>query len=234
MKTEAIEFLFASLVTSYPDDSFPEYVAQLLDDPSLEIPLSLRAQVEATLLSEHTLDDLRSLYIDLFDRGRSSNPLYETEYGRARAMVKGHELADISGFYLAFGLEFPPDATNKDMVDHIAIELEFYALLLLKHQALAENNNQEGTEVVHDARVKFMQDHLGRFAAAIMKRPGVAGNRFYSTVFGWCNELIQAECLEIGAQVIAAEWVAGEQEEEEVCCKLGGSTAAEKALSASL
>lgn len=231
MKTNAIEFLFASLATSYPDENFAEFMSELLDDPALEIPVNLRAQVEAVMFSENSLDDLRSLYIDLFDRGRSSNPLYETEYGRERAMVKGHELADIAGFYKAFGLEFAEDRANKDMFDHIAIELEFYALLLLKQAAL-EGKDDEGTQVVFEARKKFMIDHLGRFIGAICKRPGIMGSRFFSSVFAWCNELVIQECSKIGAEVIPAQWVTGQSEPEEVCCTLRGSQLASKDMPA--
>ncbi|MBI2601774.1 MAG: molecular chaperone TorD family protein [Deltaproteobacteria bacterium] len=220
MKTEAREFLTASLLSSYPDAQFGDYVAELLKDELLELPESLRAMVEEFIASEDSLDNLRSEYIDLFDRGRSSNPLYETEYGRARAMVKGHELADISGFYKAFGLEFGVDGTQKDMVDHVAIELEFYALLLLKQDHLVKDS--EGSSVVLDARKKFLQEHLGRFVGAITQRPGVKESPFYSTLFNWCHDLIQEECRELSVEVIPADWITGQQEPEMTDCMLRG------------
>ena len=49
---------------------------------------------------------------------------------RSHGMGKGNTLADIGGFYQAFGLTL--DRGIHELPDHIAVELEFYGLLLLK------------------------------------------------------------------------------------------------------
>ena len=92
-------FLLASLVTSYPDVNFAEYTAMVLSDDKLTLPEEVRWRIEQSLKSESMLDDLRSEYIDVFDRSKELNPLYETEYGRERSMFKANELSDIAGFY---------------------------------------------------------------------------------------------------------------------------------------
>lgn len=216
-------FILASLITGYPDEFFCENVNMLLTDPDLSIPVELRTSLEKKLSKVEDINDLRSEYIDLFDRGRSTNSLYETEYGRDRAMGKGKELSDLAGFYKAFGLEFGEEGTTREMLDHVSVELEFYALLLIKHTVLVENADANGTEIVLDARSKFLKDHLGRFSGIIGDRPGVKDSAFYSLVFQWCKELVQEECKNLNVTPEPNYWVPGEQEKEEICCGASGA-----------
>ena len=152
-------------------------------------------------IDEHTdgLDELRSSYVDLFDRGDGRVPLYETEYGRMRGMSKGNDLADIAGFYQAFGLTNEADRVH-EMLDHVAVELEFYSVLLLKEDALAAEENAEGVAIVRDARRKFLLEHLGRLARGISERPEVRADPTYGAVFAWCWKLVAAECAEVGVE----------------------------------
>ena len=219
-------FLLASALTGYPGPSFPAHVQLLLGDAWME-PAGASAGMEAwqqvcicigaRIEHAEALDDLRSDYIDLFDRGLGSSPLYETEYGRDRAMRKAAELVDLAGFYRAFGLETQTSETH-EMLDHISVELEFYGVLLMKEHALLEAGNQEGVEIVGDARRKFLREHLGRFPAAICERPGVTGHSFYRPVFTWCAALVAEECRREQVSPIPLSWISGQQESEEVAC----------------
>jgi nitrate reductase assembly molybdenum cofactor insertion protein NarJ len=221
-------FLLASLLSGYPDENFGEYVGILLDDPELSCPDALKSRVMEFVHAEGALDELRSDYIELFDRGQAANPLYETEYGRDRALAKGRELADLAGFYKAFGLEIDGQGTSREMLDHVAVELEFYALLLLKQEYLEEQGDREGMEIVFDARRKFMADHLGRFVGAIAGRPGVTSSDSYSSIFGWCRELIDEECRDLGVSPDQAGWVQGQAENETMACGTSNDTSANK------
>ena len=91
-------------------------------------------------------DDIRSAFLALFDSAQGRASLYETEYGRMRGMAKGNDLADVAGFYRAFGLELDTDQAH-EMLDHIAVELEFYALLLLKQSHLVSGCDAEGCAI---------------------------------------------------------------------------------------
>ncbi len=163
---------------------------------------------------ENYSDDLRSEYIDLFDRGHQSTPLYETEYARARTMVKGSELVDIAGFYKAFGLQIGPE-----MVDHIAVELEFYGWLLQKNDYLEQIGDTEGQQIVLDARKKFLRSHLGPFIGAICERPGLAKSEFYSAVFAHTRDLVHAECATLEVPIETLSWVEGTGEPDKIeCC----------------
>lgn len=72
---------------------------------------------------------------------------------------RSQQLADVAGFYQAFGLEVSPRAQER--LDHISVECEFLYVLLAKEAAAVQAGNQEGMEVCRDARRKFFQEHLG-------------------------------------------------------------------------
>jgi nitrate reductase assembly molybdenum cofactor insertion protein NarJ len=227
-------FVLASIVTTYPDAAYVENIKLLLDDDSLSNGLDensvnkltqLRAQLADLIGNPEQLADLCSEYIDRFDRGRDLNSLYETEYGRSRAMVKGNELADIAGFYRAFGFETGGDGVKAEMHDHVAVELEFYALLAFKTFALNNAGNAEGVEIVLDARRKFLRDHLARYLGALCERPGVKESIFFSTAFGFCYDLVMSECRSLDVNLEPVQWLSGQSEGVEMSC--GGSASCE-------
>lgn len=226
----ATAFLMASFLTSYPDAQVAQCVNAALLDPRLDgssvtadasVWRAARRQAEQAVSSDVVWTSLGSAYIDLFDHGRQHNSLYETEYGRNRAMVKGTELADIAAFYRAFGLEFGDDESAHEMLDHVSVELEFYALLLLKQDALVARGDEEGQAIVLDARKKFLESHLGRFVDAIAARPGVAESEFYGPVLAWCRDLVAEECQRLQVAVQPVEWRDADVEQEQMNC---GST----------
>lgn len=80
-------------------------------------------------------------------------PPYETEYiSEKLSFQRAQQLADISGFYRAFGVE--PGAERPD---HVALELEFLALLI-DLEARAETKDQ--FVVSRDAQSNFVANHL--------------------------------------------------------------------------
>jgi TorA maturation chaperone TorD len=68
-------------------------------------------------------------------------------------------LADIGGFYQAFGLQVSTRAGER--LDHITAQAEFLYVLLAKEAAAQDAGNQEGVEICRDARRKFFQEHVG-------------------------------------------------------------------------
>ena len=232
----AVAFLMASLLTSYPDVPCAHGLSAVLGEAQLEPSCAvadprgwrrIRASVEAVMASAEALDTLRSEYIAIFDRGRVHNSLYETEYGRG-ALVKGNALADIAGFYRAFGLEFGHEDSAHEMLDHVSVELEFYALLLMKQETLAANGDAEGQAIVCEAQQKFLEAHLGRFVGAIATRPVVMASAFYGPVLAWCRGLVAAECARLGISPLPVDWPSTFAEPEEMgcggaCSLLGGA-----------
>lgn len=206
-------FVLASVLMSYPMDSMSTSLPALLADEQIVLPPELCALVSARTSSEN-LQDLQSEYIAIFDNGRESNPICETEYDRRRALAKGKELSDIAGFYHAFGFELDPSVEGLEMLDHVGIELEFYALLLMKQIHLMEIEAEQGVGIIEDGRKKFLQSHLGRFVRAISNRPDVQASSFYGPVFNWGAALIEEECKKLNLTVEQAEWLDGPTQEK--------------------
>jgi putative dimethyl sulfoxide reductase chaperone len=209
------EFLLASAVTGYPDPDLAELLVELEGDLLEQEALGAMASVTAA-----GVDSLRATYIDLFDRGKDRVSLYETEYGRMNGLGKGRELADISGFYRAFSLALEDgDEATRELYDHVAVELEFYASLLLRQQILADRGDGVGCEVVEDARRKFLTDHLGRFVGAIASQPAVRANEVYGPVFAWCDRLVREECERLGVSPAPLDFFAddGDRDETTAC-----------------
>lgn len=98
-------------------------------------------------------------------------PPYETEYQRNEdTFFRAQQMADIGGFYRAFGLQ--PGAERGERPDHVATELEFMALLLFKQRtAFARSDDTvesaaEHGEICRQAQAEFLREHLGWWAPA--------------------------------------------------------------------
>jgi TorA maturation chaperone TorD len=109
---------------------------------------------------------LRHGFHDAFDEssGRRCVPNEMDQLNGAPQLelTRNFEMADVSGFFRAFGVEASPAC---ERVDHISAELEFMHLLAVKEAvSLHEEGAGEHSEVCRDAARSFMRDHLGRWA----------------------------------------------------------------------
>ncbi len=216
LELQAIRFALAARLTSYPDADFRPAVEALLATGAIE-----RESVDAltAVLHDDDPDEVRSEYVALFDHGADRTPLYETEYGRMRGMSKGPELADLNGFYRAFGLLAADGSQHHEMGDHLGVELEFYSVLLARQARLLELADAEGVEIVEDARRKFLADHLGRFAGAIAARENVARSASYGPVFAWAAGLVAAQCEVLGVTPAPLDFHSRESAPpDDACC----------------
>ena len=164
-------------------------------------------------MREEGIDALRERWIALFDAGKERVPLYETEYGRMRGLSKGNDLADLRGFYRAFGLDLGP--RTYDMLDHLAIELEFYAVLVAKEEFLS-SRDADGAGIVADGRRSFLQEHLGGFVFAVAARG--AADELYGPLLAWGVELVTAECRDLGIAPVPLEYFADRGREQAPRC----------------
>ncbi len=191
----AAPFRLASHLAAYPEDAFVARLRSGIDDCDASECRSAgdewrEVAALGRALHETALEDLRADYVGLFDRTADDNPMSEIEYG-GRGAARGSELADIAGFYLAFGVR-PMEGGG--LRDHLAVELEFYGWLCAKEEQLQALGDRGGVSAVRDGRRKFLGEHLGRFAAAVAARPAVARHSFYGPALAWCAGLVQREC----------------------------------------
>lgn len=109
-------------------------------------------------------------YVFLFDR-QVRCPPYEGAYGDGPQLAgKPAALADIAGFYEAFGLT--PAGAQPETEDHIVAELEFMSALAMKHAWALETEDAEGALVTRAAQRAFLAEHLGRWAGAFAREVG--------------------------------------------------------------
>ena len=90
-------------------------------------------------------------------------PMYECEYIPSRLdFQKSQTLADVAGFYGAFGLDLPDQPPER--ADHLTLELEFMACLLELERRAIESGKREPADVCRKARTRFFREHLGWWA----------------------------------------------------------------------
>jgi putative dimethyl sulfoxide reductase chaperone len=103
-------------------------------------------------------------YHRLFE-GPIACPINETTYVRRD---KGAILADICGFYRAFGFEPSPDVGEKP--DHLRGELEFLAALFIMEARALEQGNDDHADITRQAIIRFASDHLTDWLASFCAR----------------------------------------------------------------
>ena len=125
------------------------------------------AQIMAALEAPFSLPELSALDLEAlqadhrYTLGLSGSLPYETEVGLPDEFRQSQELADIAGFYRAFG--FRPGGAVRERPDYLATELEFMCLLALKQAYAASEGHAGHVEVCTQAQKSFLQDHLGRW-----------------------------------------------------------------------
>jgi TorA maturation chaperone TorD len=142
-------------------------------------------------------------------------PPYESSYYPAGLE---QNLADIAGFYRAFGLRVAPEAHER--VDHIGSQLEFVAVLCAKEVRALQNDLTEQAEICRAARRAFLADHLGRWAPAFAARvKDKARLPLYPALTEALMALLTREAGELGVTLHAAlppTWV-GSAAVDEAC-----------------
>lgn len=185
-------------------EGFPVLTAALerLDDPSGR---GLLASAVACLraLAVPSVDAIEGAFVRLF--GHTARGLVgacEAEYGPDTGFQQPHQLADIAGYYLAFGLH--PATASDTRLDHIGCECEFMGFLNRKQALLladpdASSDGLDTLAATEEAQRTFLRDHLGRFGRAFAVRAAGADTDGYLGVFGRVlMALVDTECARLG------------------------------------
>lgn len=178
--------------------SWPE-VLGCVDPNIVELLRSVEndARKEAVALLDHTDGEpreLQSRYDKLFGHAvRGQCPTYEMEYGRNEIIRQACDLADLAGFYNAFGLEFANGANGRP--DHITAECEFMSTLCAKEAHALAQNDEENIDICINAQRTFLKDHLARWLPAFVHRIEEAdGTSLYSTLARFADTFVKTEC----------------------------------------
>ena len=124
---------------------------------------------------------------------------YETEYGLPHEFRQSQEMADIAGFYRAFG--FDVGGVIRERPDHLSAELEFMHTLTLKEALSQESGQADHREVCIDAERKFLRDHLARWIGWFKKRLDQAEvDGPYAALAGLTVLFVESEAERLGAQ----------------------------------
>ncbi len=183
-----VEETVRRLISNKQNSMFAELVS-IIDEKLVEDVSNLAVEVDAEFE-----DKMESSYFNLFGHSaRSSVPPYETEYGDKSLFQQPHQLADISGFLTAFGLEI--NTEGHERIDHVSCELEFMCFLTRKEAYAIENEKSAMLRETLKAERSFLKDHLARFAPTFshlcMKEdPG----GFYGNLGRLLRNFVQIEC----------------------------------------
>lgn len=127
-------------------------------------------------------------------------PPYETEYhASSEPFFRSQQMADIAGFYRAFGLD--PSTASPERPDYLPLQLEFMAFLLLKKRLAAEAGAGDQVEICAAAEATFFRDHLAwwapSFTTGLRRR---AGTGFYASLSEALAAFLPTERQRLGVE----------------------------------
>jgi len=150
-----------------------------------------------------TIERLSVEYSRLF-LGAGLVPLREGGFGDGmRFAGQPVDIADVSGFYLAFGFALPD--TSACPPDYLGVELEFVSLLHLKIALTLQQVRSEELRITRSALAAFLKDHLGRwskpFATALTDAGALPAYRAMGTLLA---RAIAADCTSLKVRPVDA------------------------------
>ena len=142
----------------------------------------------------------QQLYDDLFGHAvRGKCPAYEMEYGRNEIIRQASDLADLAGFYRAFGLEIASDACGRP--DHISAECEFMSALCAKEGHAHAQGDDTNVDICLDGERAFLRDHLGRWLPALAHSVQAADeDGLFGALARFADAFVKAECSHFDIQ----------------------------------
>lgn len=130
---------------------------------------------------------------------RGACPPYELEYGLGEIVQRASDLADVSGFYAAFGMEL--GGLVNERPDHVSVEAEFMAVLCTKEAYGIDHGESELCDAVRSAQREFLESHLGQWTPAFLRRVQESQRSgFYLRLADFAIAFLHSECerFEVG------------------------------------
>jgi DMSO reductase family type II enzyme chaperone len=226
LRRSAIYRLLATAF-AYPTPARLEHVASRAAQAGADAPPGVRAALDRLAGAARGADaaTLAGDHVDLFQR-QVRCPPYEGAYGAPQMSGKSTLLADIAGFYLAFGLT--PAEAQPEVEDHVCAETEFMSALALKEAWALAEGHAEGLAVTRDAARAFLRDHLARWSTTFVQRlADLAPPGFYPAAAALLEEWLKAECARLEVEPAPLVGVTAAEEAPFACPMAPASTDAE-------
>ncbi|GAB6152257.1 hypothetical protein JCM17380_10070 [Desulfosporosinus burensis] len=162
MDNSVIAELYLSFAAVFhrPNLEVSDHLEELVDlwseiIPEIDEPLQkLKAFCQQFPPGEQRLNALWEHYIPLFETGAVEASPYASVYGEEEGLVLGKEAFNVQQFYANCG--YVMGEKSGELPDHLAVELEFCALLASNGQA--------------ELLLEFLKKHLTPFLESILPR----------------------------------------------------------------
>lgn len=173
---------------------------------------------EVDQASVPAVGELAGRWVRWFDLGRVAP--YEGSNVASTAGGVTPRLADVAGFYRAFGLQVVDDRP-----DHVVAQLEFLAMAVLAEAEAIENDRTDDAGAAADAIRSFLRDHVGGWIDAWAARVGaIAELNPWAPYAAAAAELVRTEAalrnvipLTDAAVLVADAGIADDEEAEMAC-----------------
>ena len=139
-----------------------------------ELPPSLLSLTALVEVNESSFEEQCSEFDRVFGLVVAAEcPPYETEYhSSTEPFFRSQQLADVAGFYRAFGLD--TSSASPERTDFLPLELEFMAFVLLKKRLAFAAGDVENAKRCAEVEHCFFRDHLAwwtpSFATGLRRR----------------------------------------------------------------
>lgn len=155
-------------------------------------PVELRSALRSVGVEAEAIGHMdEAEYQALFGGQVPACPPYETEYTAAHLWMQTQQMADIAGFYRAFGVD---TTETGEKADALTAELEFMYMLCVKEAIAEDDGNREGAAICRDAQAKFLKEHLAVWLPRLIARMEQAGAEgFYLALARLTERFVAAE-----------------------------------------
>jgi len=155
---------------AYPTETGTEGILAAVSGEAFSYPDAVSALLgELSAILTDDIDTLKRAHQRLFPQVESrETPGYETAYRGSEIFNQAAIMADIAGFYRAFGLAV--GGSLRERPDHVTVELEYLAFLCFKEAVAVDNDEYDQADICADAERSFLTDHLGDWGPELGRR----------------------------------------------------------------
>lgn len=199
----------------YPGTAQQDGVAELL--PALAaVEPAIGVEVSQLVTSRPAPALQAAAHARLFTHSSSRDcPPWETAYAAKEIFQQTQQMADIAGFYRAFGVQAIPGA---ERVDHIGNELEFMQFMAAKEAYAYRHMGVARVRQCRKAQRLFLRDHLACWGPAFGRRLAMLDpDGWYGRAGALLDRWLAEECrlLDVAPAKTVDEPVLSEPEPDE-------------------